>query len=436
MSTEGAQQRILFASIGSLGDLHPMMGMAVQLKRRGHRVRIASTPFYRERVEALGLEFRPLRPDWNPQDAELIAQCQDMRRGTEVLLCKLVLPHLRNSYDDLQAAASDSEGRFDMMIAGELLYAAPLVAEKLQLKWASAILAPCTFFSVYDPPVLPNVPELQHLRWMGPRAHRAMLRMSSASINHWWKPIRALRKQEGLGPGRNPLFADKFSPDLVLALFSRALAAPQQDWPTNTVQPGFVFHDQSIAAEALPSELERFLAAGTPPIAFTLGSTAVHNPGIFYAESIKAARKVGRRALLIGPDEVIYPSGPDVFVARYAPYSQVFPGCAVIVHQGGAGTTGMAMRAGRPMLIVPYAWDQPDQAARMVRMGAGLTISRKRYSAEHAARALKRLVEEESFAHRAASMQKVMQAEDGVSSACNAIEEVLMHDYCPSLLSS
>jgi rhamnosyltransferase subunit B len=425
MTTKRAQHRILFATLGSLGDLHPMIGVALELKRRGHRVYIASTPFYRERIEGLGLEFRPLRPDWDPQDTGLIARCEDMRRGTEILLRELVLPHLRDTYIDLLAALDGPEGGVDMMIASEMVYPAPLIAEKLRLKWASAIFSPCTLFSVYDPPVLPNVPELQHLRWTGPGVHRAMLRMSSAAIDHWWKPIRKLRKEEGLSPGRNPLFTDKFSPELVLALFSRELAGPQPDWPANTVQPGFVFHDQSNSSEALSSELENFLAKGAAPIVFTQGSTAVHNPGNFYAESIKAAKRLGRRALLVGPDETQYAAGPDVFVARYAPYSQVFSRCAVIVHQGGAGTTGMAMRVGRPMLIVPYGWDQPDQAARIVRMGAGLTITRKRYSAERAAKALRRLLEEESFARRAGKMREAMQAEDGRASACDAIEKVL-----------
>jgi rhamnosyltransferase subunit B len=433
MTIERSRHRILFTSLGSLGDLHPVIGMALEMKRRGHLVYIASTPFYREKIEGLGLGFRPLRPDWNPQDTELIAQCEDMRRGTEILLRKLVLPHLRDTYVDLLAAADG----MDMMIAGEMVYPAPLVAEKLQLTWASAILSPCTLFSVYDPPVLPNVPELQYLRWMGPRAHRVMLRLSSVTIDHWWKPIRDLRKQEGLSPGRNPLFADKFSPELVLALFSQQLARPQLDWPANTVQPGFMFHDESSAGETLPDELEQFLANGTAPIAFTLGSTAVHNPGRFYAESVKAARRLGRRALLIGADETVHATGADVFMTRYAPYSQVFARCAVIVHQGGVGTTGMAMRMGKPMLIVPYGWDQPDQAARIVRMGVGLTIARKRYSAERAAKALKRLLEEESFTRRVGEMQQAMQAEDGRASACDAIEQVLMRQsYCTLLLSS
>ncbi len=421
MPTTQRAQRILLASIGSLGDLHPVLGLALELKQRGHSVCIASTPFYCDKVNAFGLEFQPLRPAWDPTETSLIAQCESIRRGPEVLLRRMVLPHLRDTYTDLLEAAKDR----DAMVAGELVFAAPLVAEKLGLRWASATLSPCSFLSAYDPPVLPPVQELEYLRGAGPGFHRILLRLSRAATNHWWKPIRELRRKEGLGPGGNPLFEDKFSKDLVLALFSKALAQPQPDWPANTVQTGFVYYDRMYKEDSLPSDLVNFLDSGTPPILFTQGSTAVHNPGKFYETSVEAARRLRQRALLLGAHEATYGSGPDVFAAGYAPYSQVFPCCSVIVHQGGVGTTANAMQAGRPMLIVPYGWDQPDQAARVVRMGAGLTIARTRYTPRRAAETLRRLIDEESFEMRAAKVREEMQAEDGLASACDAVEELL-----------
>ena len=129
-------KRIVFATIGSLGDLHPCIALALELKRRCHSVTIATTEFYRARVEELGIQFHPLRPNWNPTDSDLIRQCEDLKTGPEVLFRKLILPHLRDTYDDLVSAAAG----MDLMIAGELVYAAPLVAEKIGLRWVSAIL--------------------------------------------------------------------------------------------------------------------------------------------------------------------------------------------------------------------------------------------------------------------------------------------------------
>jgi rhamnosyltransferase subunit B len=110
---------------------------------------------------------------------------------------------------------------------------------------------------------------------------------------------------------------------------------------------------------------------------------------------------------------------------RYAPYSEIFPHAAVIVHQGGSGTTGQALRAGRPMLIVPYGWDQPDNGACVERLGMGLSLPRSKYSAQTAAAALLRLLNEPRFAERAGIVASQVREEDGLSLACDAIEAVV-----------
>lgn len=160
---------------------------------------------------------------------------------------------------------------------------------------------------------------------------------------------------------------------------------------------------------------------------FTQGSTAVHNPGDFYEVSIEAARRLGRRAVLLGAKTAPQAHGADVLVLPYAPYSQIFPHGAVNVHQGGSGTTGQALRAGRPMLVVPYGWDQPDNAMRIERLGTGLHLPRKRYSPETATSALERLLRESHFAERAREIGRQVQEEDGLALTCDAIEGVCNH---------
>src|SRR5579864_3724840 len=82
---EFESKRIVIATIGSLGDLHPCLALALELGRRGHRVTIASTEYYRDKVEELGVGFHSIRPNWDPTDRELIRQCENLRRGLEVL---------------------------------------------------------------------------------------------------------------------------------------------------------------------------------------------------------------------------------------------------------------------------------------------------------------------------------------------------------------
>jgi rhamnosyltransferase subunit B len=421
LTTLATAKRIVIATIGSLGDLHPCLAMGLELGRRGHRVTIASTEYYRGRVEELGIEFHPIRPNWNPTDQELIRQCENLRRGPEILYRKLVLPELRATYNDLVSVAAGA----DLMIAGELVYAAPLVAEKLSLRWVSGILSPFSFFSSYDPSILVNAPSLIHLRKMGWRAYRAGLDLGRLATWHWSNPVRRLRRELGLRTDCDPLFRDKYSPHLVLALFSRWLAEPQPDWPRQTFQPGFVYFDRQKAEDTPSTELTAFLAAGDAPIVFTQGSIAVHNPGDFYAVSIEAAKRLGRRAVLLGAKTVAEGCSSQVLVLPYVPYSQIFPHGAVNVHQGGSGTTGQALRAGSPMLIVPYGWDQPDNAARIERVGAGLHLARTDYSPNTATKALHRLLGEPHFARRAAKIGAEMEEENGQTLACDAIETLL-----------
>jgi rhamnosyltransferase subunit B len=413
-------KRVLFATIGSLGDLHPCIALALELMRRGHTPTIATTEYYRQKVENLGIGFYPIRPNLDPTDGEMIRQCEDLKRGPEILFRKLILPHLRETYQDMLQAASG----VDLMIAGELNFAAPLVAEKLKLRWVSAILSPTSFFSAHDPSHLVNVPWLIHVHKVGWRAYRAVLNLGKLGAKHWWNPVRELRREQKLRPNCDPVFRDKFSPELVLALFSPLFAKPQPDWPAQTLQPGFVFFDaQGSGADR---GLAEFLETDDPPIVFTQGSTAVHSPGAFYEISAAAARKLGRRALLLGTTAVPGIQSTGICAMPYAPYSQIFRNAAVNVHQGGSGATGQALRAGRPQLIVPFGWDQPDNAARVERLGAGVHLPRSAYSVKAAVAALERLLREKQFSDRAAQVGEEMQAEDGLASACNAIETLLM----------
>ena len=138
----------------------------------------------------------------------------------------------------------------------------------------------------------------------------------------------------------------------------------QPDWPPQTLVTGFPWHDRHGEGR-LPEGLTQFLDKGEPPLVFTLGTAIAEDAGApgFFAASAAAAKLLGRRAVLMlnKPHNrpPVLPEG--VVAANYAPFSELFPRAAVIVHHGGIGTTGLAMRSGRPMLVMPCAWDQPGQ---------------------------------------------------------------------------
>lgn len=419
--------RIVLSNIGTYGDTNPLIAIALELKRRGHTPVMAVPEVYRAKIEPLGLEFRPVRPNIDPANTALVAMIYDVKTGTETGLRRFLFPALRETYADLHAAATEP-ARADLLLLGELNYAGPILAEATGIPWASYVLAPLSFFSAFDPPVLPMYPRLARADRAIPGMGRAIKRLARFVSRKWPEPIYALRRELGLKRGANPLFDAKHSPDLVLALFSRMLGEAQQDWPAHTLTTGFCYYDADAGNAKLPAQLEEFLAAGEPPVVFTLGSAAVLAAGNFYEYSARAAIKLDIRAvLLIGGDARNRPQIPlpdSICVAEYAPYSALFPRARLVVHQGGVGTTAQCLHAGKPMLIMPYSHDQPDNARRMQRLKVAKVIRKTRYTPVRVARKLAAMLEEPKYARRAESVARILAREDGVQTACDALENL------------
>ncbi|MCA1685141.1 MAG: glycosyltransferase, partial [Planctomycetia bacterium] len=418
-----AGRRVLIATFGSLGDLHPFLALGKAVRARGGSAVIATSEMHRGRVERQGLGFYASRPHLEglENDPELFRRVMDLRTGPEFVIRKLFMRHLRDSYDDLLAAA----GGADLLVSHSVAFAGPLVAGVTGIPWVSAVLAPISMLSTHDPSVPPPAPWLGRLRPLGPAFWGPLFWLARRKFRSWCGPVHALRRELGLPPGREPLVEGAHAPGCVLAMFSGCLGAPQPDWPRQAVQTGFAFLDDSLG-EGVTPDLLRFLHGGPAPLVFTLGSSAVMDAGRFYEDSLAAAGSVGRRAvLLIGRDPRNEPRAPLpdwAMAVPYAPHSALMPWAAAVVHQGGVGTTGQALRSGRPMLVVPWGFDQPDNAARVVRLGVALTVPRARYSARTAARALHRLLDEPGFSARAAEVGRRVAAEDGASVACGAID--------------
>ena len=420
--------RIVLTTFGTLGDVNPLIGVALELKRRGHVPVLAAPEMFRAKVAPLNIEFFPVRPNQDPSDKKLVAMIYDIKKGTERGLREFLFPALRQSYDDLMTAVR-SGGGADLLLTGELAYAGPMVAEITGVPWASYVLAPFSFFSAWDPPVLPPYPNLARVQAMLPRTGYATKQFLRWVTRRWCRPVYALRRELGLPRGKFPLFEAKHSDRLALAMFSSVLGAPQRDWPEATLTTGFVFYDGDEGNTELAPELARFLEQGPPPLVFTLGSAAVITAGNFYEESASAAAALGMRAvLLVGADPANLPRQPlsgDILALKYAPFSKLFPRASAIIHQGGVGTTAQALRAGKPMLIMPYSHDQPDNARRMRRLGVAKVVQRKHYKAERAARLIGKLLAEPRYAVKAREAATQIASEDGVGAACDALESLL-----------
>ena len=437
MSGQDAGKRIVITTFGSFGDVHPYIPLALELKARGHRPSIATSELYREKIEANGLDFAPLRPNLpSPDDTEAIAElskrAMDVRTGGEFIIKELFIKPIRETYRDLCEAASGA----DLLVTHMITYAAPLVAEKMRLRWVSTVLAPIHFYSSYDPPVPPPFPSLVKLfrlvSRLSPAAMSAVFKLVKLRVDSWAAEVYKLRSELGLPRGASPIFEGQHSPLRVLAMFSTALAAPQPDWPPQTRVTGFCFYDRKDAAPEstrLAPELEGFLEAGDPPVVFTLGSSAVWEPGNFYTEAIEAVRRLKRRAVLLVGDatrnlpQLTLPEGVAAF--DYAPYGELLPRASLVVHPGGIGTSAQVLRAGKPALVVPFNHDQPDNAERLTRLGVARTLTRKRYHAAQLAKELAQLLDNPAYTDMAERVGRQVRSEDGAKNASDEIEEVL-----------
>lgn len=414
--------RIVLTTWGSYGDLFPILGLALALKGRGHRPLLATSAYYRAIVEPLGVDFHPVPPDVDPNDLAFVARVMNPRRGSEVLLRDVLAPSVREAYAAIDAAAAGA----DLLVSHPATLATPLVAQRRGLRWVSTVLAPLAFFSRYDFPVLPALPFATHLNALGPTACGWLRAGARWATGRMLAPVVTLRDELGLPDTGVPLFEGQFSPLGTLALFPSVLAEPQPDWPERVTRAGFVSYN---GPDPMPQSLLDFLDDGPPPVAFTLGTSAVGAPGAFFTEAALACGQVGcRGVLLVGRNPANHPAGPlppGVIAVDYAPHQALFPRASVIVHQGGMGTTSQALRAGKPQLVVPHAHDQPDNAQRVNRLGVGRVCQPGRFRASRVAARLQELLAGAEYRRKAEAVGSEVRAEDGATAACDALEEAL-----------
>jgi UDP:flavonoid glycosyltransferase YjiC (YdhE family) len=422
------RKRIVLTTHGSYGDIHPYMAIAAELRARGHQPVIASSELYREKMEAADFEFVAVRPNIPPpqdQDPVMMEKVMHPRSGSGYLLNEMLFPFVRQGYEDLLKAVHGA----DLLLTHPISFAGPLVAQTTGIPWVSSVLAPVSFFSAYDPPRPPFWQWMRLLNILGPRFLAAFFNQFKNFYKN--EHYEQFRKELGLPDRGSPIFEGAHSPSLVLALFSRVFAQPQPDWPPQARITGFAFYDGRHELE-MPAELIKFLDEGAPPIVFTLGTSAVWVARDFYRESIVAAGLLGRRAVLLIGDDRNRPEEalpPGMIAVNYAPFEALLARASAMVHHGGVGTTSQGLRAGIPTLIVPFAFDQPDNAAHAERLGCSRTLPREKYRAARVARELDMILTKRVYAVRANEIGDLLRKENGAGIASDLIEQVLEREH-------
>ena len=417
---------VVLATVGTLGDLHPFLALGQALQARGHRAIIAGPGDHAAHATRAGIEAVTISPDYDTICARIGGDKADVTAriiaSQRRLFEELIFRDLSASVRRLSRVCANA----DAIVASTFVPAAAIVAERRRVPLISAVLQPMALLSPHDPP---RTPDFRLLRKapasrVGAGWNRLALAAMRRGVHHLYgRAIDAARAEHGLRPaGGSHLFDPHRAAALPLCLYSSHFAPLPPDAPPRALAVGFPLYD---GGGALDPALARFLAAGPPPLVFTLGSFAVHAARPFYREAARVARQLAHRAVLLTGDDMLDSDDQDVIALTYAPHSRLLPHAAAVIHHGGIGTTGQALLAGKPQLVLPHMGDQHDHARRVERLGVGRHMDPARFTVDQAAPVLAALLADTGVAERADALAHRIRGEDAMTAAATAIEQEL-----------
>lgn len=405
--------RISIETLGTRGDVQPYVALALGLIAAGHQVQIAAPEQFEALVTERAISFAALPGEFlalldSPEGKAAIAGGQGFSSGLKMLkhVRPLMLKLLSDEWHGVRAFAPDA------IVYHPKAIGAPHIANRLGIPFLLASPLPgFTATSVFPSPMLPfaNLGPLNRL------SHS--LAISGADLL-FGKLLRQWRA-EVLGlpargrPGR---------PDGTLYAYSEAVMPRPIDWGPDVLVTGYWFLDTPDWSP--PHDLERFLAAGSPPVYIGFGSMPGLAPRAMTAMAIEALAQTGQRGLLAsGGGALGSGSLPETaLMISAAPHDWLMPHVVAAIHHGGAGTTGAVLRAGVPMAICPFFGDQPFWARRIQALGCGPSpLERKELSAAAIARSISAMAEPE-MREAARKLGSAIRREDGVSAAVRFIE--------------
>ncbi len=414
---------VVLTTLGSLGDLYPVLSIARALADLGVEVRLALAPDDCVTARDWGLNATPVGP--SQAEAEAIAGLSRDAIAAQVLQDPgpLLRYHLIPMLPDLVAPMLDLCRGASLVAGTAFAMAAPLAAEISGLPFVPLVLQPMLTFSPLDPPrggaFAATLPRPRHGAARAWNRGQMALGRALLTFRHR-RALDEVRAGFGLPPGHaTPLIGHDGDVPLRLCLWDGRFAPLPDDRRDGWRLTGF----PPAPAGDLPREVQDWLDAGPPPLVVTLGSIAQNIAGPhFWPEAVALARALGLRAVLLhGHAEV--PQGPDLLALPHAAHAPLFPRAAAVLHHGGIGTTAEALRSGRPQLVVPVGGDQPDNAARVARLGLGVTLPARRFRADRAAPLLRGLIERFDDA-AAADLGGAIRANDGARAAAALLADL------------
>ena len=383
--------RIVLASVGSRGDVHPYLALGLALQARGHEVCLVCNNDARDEVMAAGLAHASAGEAIDFAAAMDSPNLWHPIKGLGVFWKHMLAPAIVPTFRQIERLAAAGPC---VVVASPSMMGARFARDALGVPLISAYTAPSLMRSTQAPLTMAHwrLPAgtpgpLVRLAWQKLDQHK-LQPMAGATLQRLAHELGCAAPPAGVS-----LFGDwMHSPDGGVTLFPEWFAPARPGWPTPLRFGGFPLYGGDALAP-LTAEVEAFLQQGPPPIVFMPGS-AMRHAGSFFAAAVAASRQLGLRALLLTPHRAQLPTAlpAGVMHADYLPFARLLPRAAALVHHGGIGSCAQALQAGVPQLIMPMAHDQFDNAACVLRLGLGLELRPKHFDLAHLVPALRALL--------------------------------------------
>lgn len=403
-------------SVGTRGDVQPYVALACALQDAGHEVLLVAPAQFAAVARQRGIPFAPLPSAFlellhEPEVAAAIAGGQRARLSLRALLARYrpIMEEILRA----EAAAADAF-RPDIFVYHPKALGAPRIAvHHMRPAVLASPLPGFTPTAAFPSPLVP-------LRTLGPlNALSHVLTAKSADLLFRGMLREWERETFGSAGKGTPSPAGTqyaYSPEIV--------PAPREWRDARVLVSGYWFLEEP---DWRPEpELSAFLEAGPPPVYVGFGSMPVVDKQRLTQSVLDALEQLGHRAILAsgwgGLGKGQLPT--HVHALDQAPHSWLFPRMATIVHHGGAGTTGAALRAGRPSVVYPFLGDQPFWARRIADLGAGPEPLPSRRLSPDALAARLRQAADQQIAERCEEIGRRVRAERGLDLAVRFIEEL------------
>jgi sterol 3beta-glucosyltransferase len=418
--------RIGMIALGSRGDVQPYVALGKGLKQAGYEVVLLTHDPYKRLVLGEGLEFFAI--GGNPRSIvdRVMNQARVGEKPNEFDFMRKVVPLIKPLRYEIVTRCWQGCQEVDALVLNALGIVVGIpMAQKRGIPAFPAYLQPMTPTREFPALSFPSVPD-----WMA--SVRPSYDLLSAEFLDWmrWQFYRSMGKvvHELLGtPVRSPITQMQEQQTPIFYGYSERFLSRPSDWPDYCHITGYWFLDTPAGWQP-PANLQAFLQAGTPPVYIGFGSMGSGDPQRLTELVVKALELSGQRGILLtGWGALSQERLPgNVIAIDEVPHDWLLPQTEVVVHHGGAGTTGAGLRAGLPNIIVPFISDQPFWGEQVYKRGVGpWPILHKQLTAEALAEAITLAVTDQGMRVRAAALGRRIRAEDGVGNAVRLFQHYL-----------